>query len=40
MKKRTRRRPSDPPVLAAAGLRQEYDDLIALAQLDLKVLSR
>jgi ABC-2 type transport system ATP-binding protein len=38
MKKRTRRRSSDPPVLAAAGLRREYDDLIALARLDLKVL--
>ena len=38
MKKRTRRPSSDPPVLAAAGLRQEYDDLVALARLDLKVL--
>jgi ABC-2 type transport system ATP-binding protein len=38
MKKKTRRRAADPAVLAAAGLRQEYDDLVALAHLDLKVL--
>jgi ABC-2 type transport system ATP-binding protein len=38
MKKRTRRRASDQPVLEAVGVRQEYDDLIALARLDLKVL--
>ncbi len=38
MKKRTRRRDPDRPVLATAGLRREYDDLIALARLDLKVV--
>jgi ABC-2 type transport system ATP-binding protein len=38
MKKRTRRTPAEAPVLAARGLRQEYDDLVALAALDLKVL--
>ena len=34
----TDRRSSQPPALAAHGLRREYDDLIALAPLDLEVL--
>jgi ABC-2 type transport system ATP-binding protein len=42
MKKRTKRGRSEaplvPPVLEAAGLRREYDDLMALASLDLQVL--
>jgi ABC-2 type transport system ATP-binding protein len=42
MKKSRRGRPdavrSDPPVLLARGLRREYDGLIALAALDLRVL--
>lgn len=35
----TDRRSSQPAALAAHGLRREYDDLIALAPLDLQVLS-
>jgi ABC-type multidrug transport system ATPase subunit len=37
MKRKSRPRAPEPPVLAAAGLRQEYDDLVALARLDVKV---
>ena len=36
-RKRTRPAASDPAVLVAHGLRREYDDLIALASLDLRV---